>query len=87
MDKRLRKYYYAAVVNLFLWFPLLPFVVFPHSETVPLYHNFRLAIVVCGVALGPRCYSIGPTTTFTALIHGLHLHPNLNQNPVVVFSK
>ena len=48
MDKRLRKYYYAAVINLLLWLLLLSSTVFPQSSADPIYRDMILGSVIAG---------------------------------------
>ncbi|HKS35723.1 MAG TPA: hypothetical protein VJW76_00935 [Verrucomicrobiae bacterium] len=51
MDRRLRKYYYAITLNLFVWLSTLPFLVFPGlvaGDLPPVY--LRVAAVIGVVA-------------------------------------
>lgn len=51
MDKRLRKYYYAATINLLLWLPLVSIFVFPRLTLDPIQNDVVRGIVVAGALL------------------------------------
>jgi len=51
MDKRLRKYYYAATLNLFLWLPLFALLVFPGVAAHHVEDSAARAFVIGGLVL------------------------------------
>ena len=52
MDRRLRKYYYAITLNLFVWLSTLPFLVFPGLAADELPPNFLRIAAIIGAVLG-----------------------------------